>query len=273
MPRGLSYTNPIGKSCLLATLFFLCFPICGCGGEPKLFKRDSPNVVDVDLTILIAGQSNAANHAELMYATRYPQKVFTTLDGELYEANSPLPIASGEGGEWGVMLADKLVETGKFGRIMISSVAETASGIDRWVATGDLHARIENVRTSEYKPDVFIFHHGESDFKLGTAREHYLSGLEDLISTVRQINRNVITILGSSTVCGWDHATENLNPIFEAMKKYADKDPLVVTLNIDQALSFGDRVRDNCHLNQWGQIKLAKIYADTILKIISEHRN
>ena len=89
--------------------------------------------------LLVLGQSNAANHAQKRFTTRYPNHVVNYFGGKCYVASSPLLGATGQGGEFITLLADLLISNGTYKNIVIIATAVEGSPISRWVRHGDLN--------------------------------------------------------------------------------------------------------------------------------------
>src|SRR5262245_43242481 len=69
--------------------------------------------------ILTIGQSNAANYASRPYRSTHGAAVLNFFAGRCYLAASPLLGADGPWGEYWTELGNRLVESGKFGKVVL----------------------------------------------------------------------------------------------------------------------------------------------------------
>ena len=72
--------------------------------------------------ILIAGQSNAANSGAQRHTTRHPDRVVNFVSDRCFVAASPLLGATGFAGELWTPVADQLIDSGAFDRVVLAPV-------------------------------------------------------------------------------------------------------------------------------------------------------
>ena len=73
--------------------------------------------------IFVAGQSNVANYGERRQATAFRDRVFAFFDGACTIAGSPLLGADSHEGESLTPMADELIRSGRFDRVVLAPVA------------------------------------------------------------------------------------------------------------------------------------------------------
>jgi len=86
---------------------------------PHKTEVPCPASSDKTAVFLVIGQSNAANHAEKKFTTRHPDRVFNFFDDSCFTASSPLLGATGEDGEFITLLADKIIDSKTYDRVVI----------------------------------------------------------------------------------------------------------------------------------------------------------
>ena len=87
--------------------------------------------------VFVAGQSNAANYGEKRQTTAFGDRVVAFFDGACALAASPLLGADFNEGESLTPMADALIRSGRFDRVVLAPVAVGGTEIARWV-DGDL---------------------------------------------------------------------------------------------------------------------------------------
>lgn len=100
--------------------------------------------------IVIFGQSYAGNMPDTdpdAIASRYaPHGNVTQLDpfnGQFYNATDPLLGTSGDGGSMWSRMADGLISSGAYDKVVLVPIAVGGSSINRWVPGGDLFHKME----------------------------------------------------------------------------------------------------------------------------------
>jgi len=219
--------------------------------------------------LLILGQSNAANHAEKKFTTRYPDKVVNYFDGKCYVASSPLLGATGQGGEFITLLADLLISKGTYKNIVIIDAAVEGSPISRWIRHGDLNesliALINAVQTTFHITDV-IWHQGETDAatQFSTTAKVYVASFQSLVATLtEQKVRAPIFISIATRWCQAGAKWTEANPVALGQRMLIDNQNIFFGVDTDKLVGLNDRY-DTCHFSESGQVKTAEAFADSI---------
>lgn len=217
--------------------------------------------------ILVIGQSNAANHAEALVQTRYPQQVFNQYRGACFTAASPLLGATGTHGEFITLLADQLVERGVYAQVVIIAAAVGDSPISRWQAGGDLQEMLlEDLRLSRpYRVTDIVWHQGETDFRLRTSAAVYGASFKSMRESLRSNGVDAPMFIAVATRCGFGRGWTRDNATANGQRQLVDGEGVFLAVDSDALLAPGDRdPRDGCHLAASGQQKMAAAYASAI---------
>jgi hypothetical protein len=216
--------------------------------------------------LLSIGQSNSANTGELLFSTKYPNKVFNFFNGKCYVANSPLLGATSESGEFLTPLADELISKGVYNSIVIVTSGIGASEISRWALNGDLNNMLINTIKNvnlKYKISDIIWHQGEKDYQLMNSTNSYINSFYSLQNTLFENNVVAPFFISISTYCS-SASFDKSNSIVIAQNLLINKKNIKFGVNTDELLSKSDRRYDSCHFGISGQIKTAMAYAAAI---------
>lgn len=212
-----------------------------------------------------AGQSNAANSASKQYVPHGDVYVFHK--GKCYEARDPLLGASGIGGTPWFKLADRLIDNGKYDRVIVVGTAISGTTIIEWLFGTPLFTylwtEINGLRTNNMTIDAVLFMQGEADAALGTdAYTYYLrlatfaGGVRDYIGYTGPLYVSLTTyclgITSADVRSGQAVTAQQVNTVYIG----PDTDTLVT----------GYR-HDNCHFNSKGTDALADMW-DTTLSVL-----
>jgi hypothetical protein len=222
-----------------------------------------------DTAVLLAiGQSNIANHAETSVATRHPGRVVNLFDGKCYAAASPLLGATGEGGEFLTLLADRLVADGLYRNVVIVSSAMGGTAIAKWRRGGVLNTMMQRVIAglpSGYKPTHVLWVQGEADFVEGTSAETYTRSFRSLVETLSEAGVKAPIFLAIATNCGAGWIADNA--IAQAQRALVDGKQVFLGADTDALLGEPDRREDKCHYGASGQAKAAEAFAQAIARV------
>jgi hypothetical protein len=213
--------------------------------------------------ILALGQSNIANHASIRVNTRHPRAVLSYFDGKCYVAGSPLLGASGDGGEFLTLLADRLIDDDVYRSVIVVPAGIGGMAIALWRRNGQLNDML--LRTLKglppgYKVTQVLWQQGESDFLLTTPPADYVASFRSLVDVLVENGVDAPLYISISTKCGpW---TAN-NPIAVAQRSLIDSRRVFLGVDSDGLLGPQDRF-DDCHLSESGQRKTAAAYAEAI---------
>jgi hypothetical protein len=234
-------------------------------GFPGKTERPCPPQTARTAVIVAIGQSNIANHAAARVATRHPKDVVSWFDGKCHVAASPLLGASGDGGEFLTLLADRLIEDDLYRTVIIVPSGIGGTQIAPWRRNGPLNDML--LRTLRdlppgYRVTQVIWQQGESDFLLATPAADYVASFRSLVDVLTENGVDAPLYLSVSTKCGPWTAD---NPVAAAQRSLIDNKRVFLGVDSDALLAPKDRF-DDCHLSESGQCKTAAAYADAIMR-------
>ncbi len=209
--------------------------------------------------ILIIGQSNAANYATRPYSSSHGDRVLNFFAGKCYIASSPLLGADGRWGEYWTELANRLVQSGRYKRVVLVSSAVGGSQIVRWQMGGDLNLMLMNVLTEirpHYRITHVLWHQGESDFHTSAAayRESFLSLVQSL--RARGVEAPVFVSVTSAT------PGENL-PVVQAQRALPNEKNIFAGVDTDALIGKSDR-NVTGHFAESGEKKVIERWFDVL---------
>ncbi len=218
--------------------------------------------------IFVAGQSNVANHAERLQATAYGDRVVSFFEGACSIASSPLLGATALEGDSLTPMADELLRSGRFDRVVLAPVAVGGTEIARWV-DGDLapllRQALEAVQ-ARYRVTHAIWHQGEADAEQGTNAADYRRRFDILLGRWRAQGMAAPVLVSVTTRC--DPAWKPDNPV--ALVQRSLPDPvrgLYPGADSDAQLPAEELRGGECHHNAKGQAHLAKLLAFALLAV------
>jgi hypothetical protein len=143
---------------------------------------------DSTAVILSLGQSNAASSGQGSYSCR--NEVYEFFNDTLYLASDPLLGDVGNGGcsVW-TRVADRMIDSGLYQRVILIPVAIGATTIDCWAhgqCSKRLQERLEMITRNGISVTHVIWHQGESDNLENTSKVDYKCGLKEVIGRIRQ---------------------------------------------------------------------------------------
>jgi hypothetical protein len=218
--------------------------------------------------IFVAGQSNVANYGERRQATAFRDRVFAFFDGACTIAGSPLLGADSHEGESLTPMADELIRSGRFDRVVLAPVAVGGTEIARWVE-GDLAPLLRqalDVLQGRYKVTHAIWHQGETDAAEGVSAADYRSRFATLLDRWREQGMSGPVFVSITTRC--DPAWKPGNPVAQAQRSLPDPARgLHRGADTDAELSPGDLRDGLCHHTATGQARVAKLLAAALLAV------
>jgi hypothetical protein len=235
---------------------------------PGKHRTECPTPGKSVAVLLSMGQSNSANHGEKLYQTRHPGRVVNFFDGACYDASSPLLGATGERGEFMTLLADMLVESGRFSSVVLVASGVGGTPVSRWQRDGDLNdmlLKVVDIVQRQYRFTHVLFHQGEADFRMYTSAKVYASSFNSLKESLREIGVDAPFFVSISTKCGRNAHWIPDNPTASGQQMVVAGDSRVfLGANTDSLLLPTDRTDDECHFRESGQVKTAKSFAHAI---------
>jgi hypothetical protein len=149
------------------------------------------------LVVVVAGQSNAANHGETRAFAG--KGVYAYHDGRLLAAEDPLPGGDQIGGSIWTRLGARLMLAGDYDAVVFAVNALGATRVDQWAPGGEHHPRLastlDELIAAGLPPDFFLWQQGETEGWDNTA-----SG-PDYARSLRALLDAVWAVSPSTTVC------------------------------------------------------------------------
>jgi hypothetical protein len=220
--------------------------------------------------ILAIGQSNAANNGERYSTLTNDGQIFNYWNGACYDAVPPLLGASGKGGSFIPMLADKLISTGVYDKIVIVSSGVGSTNIARWGAGGDLHLMLRDVVrgvASHYAITEVIWHQGESDFIANTSTSEYenqFRSLSAMLAAASPTPAPIYLAVASKCDASKQKRWQAENPVTQAQRNLLASGVAILGAESDRILHDSLRLPDRCHMNYAGEVAMAEAYAGAI---------
>lgn len=219
------------------------------------------------MVLLLIGQSNTGNHAEMRYISEYGDKVLNSFGGKCFLAASPLLGTTGEGGESWTLLGNKLIAAGLADRVVLIPAGIGATSIQRWQQGGDLNdmllAVLDEVRT-HYRITHVLWHQGETDFFNKTSKSNYTAMFSSLVDSLRQHGVEAPIFPSVATRCVKGPAWFPDSPTAQAQQALPDKARNIFRgVDTDTLLTLADR-EDTCHYKKSGQEKFANAWLEVL---------
>ena len=218
--------------------------------------------------IFVVGQSNAANYGEQRRRTAFPDRVAAFFDGACSVAASPLLGSDMNEGESLTPMADELIRSGRFDRVVLAPLAVGGTQIARW-AEGDLAPLAQQALASlqaRYRVTHAIWHQGENDVLIGTSAAEYRRMFDVMLGHWRGQGMAAPVFVSVSTRCypGWRPD----NPIAVALRALPDPARgLHRGADTDAELTTADLRHGACHHSAAGQARVAKLLAAALLAV------
>ena len=213
--------------------------------------------------ILVFGQSNGANSGDTPYAPTRPVFNFNLFDGTCYVAKDPLLGATESRGNFASRLADMLIERNIFDTVVLAPISVGGSRIEEWTTGGTRHRRLQVAIARAHDLGLefthALWHQGESNAGPDADRALYMRCFMDIHSALRRYGVACPIYVAQATVCN-----SQPNPIIRSAQRDL-VDPMNGILagpNTD-AIGTEDRF-DNCHMNESGLIKHARMWAEIL---------
>jgi len=218
--------------------------------------------------IFVAGQSNAANFGEKRQTTAFGDRVVAFFAGACAIAASPLLGAASNEGESLTPMADALIRSGRFDRVVLAPVAVGGTEIARWV-DGDLAPVLRQALDAvqaRYRVTHAIWHQGENDALKGVSAAEYRRSFDELLGRWRAQGMAAPVFVSVTTRCYPNWMADN--PVALAQRSLPDPARGLHPGPDSDALLPASELRDGaCHHNAAGQAHLAKLMAAALLAV------
>lgn len=243
-------------------------------GDEERQAISCPPQTEKTAILLLLGQSNAANYAGQRYRSKFGARIVNFLDGQCFEAASPLLGSTGTKGEYWTEAANHLIASGTLDNVILVPIAYSGSGVGQWAADGEFNpvlvASIGALTASGYVPTKVLWDQGEYDYVLGTSQQDYRERLVSVIDTLRAQGIAAPFYITIASKClepsnggTRDHVADN--PVTRAQVELSSgNDDIRRGVDMDALLNADDRY-DDCHIGGSGAEKVARAWADLLL--------
>lgn len=233
---------------------------------PSRIERPCLPVGERGAVIIIHGQSNAGNHGLGAYKSRQMVDNFDPVSGRCFEAVEPLLGPGGGGASFATRLGDILIESKRYDRVIVTSIARGTTSIADLSST--YADRIDNLITklkaAQLMPTVFLFEHGEEDGSLTTTAEQYASSLQTLVKRFRDAGMSAPFYVSLTSKCGLGSA-RNSKAVRSGQSLAVSKDlDIRPGPDTDDIGEDGRNPSDHCHMSETGTLANAALWASFI---------
>ena len=219
------------------------------------------------------GQSNAANHGQVRHSAS--GHVVNYYKGECYPATDPLIGATGNDGSPWTRLADMMVSEGLADSVVIVCPAVGATCVGDWAEGGYLYQRltetVDGMLEDGIKPDIILWHQGESDNIANTSEDDYVNRFLSIRKVFRDRGIEAPMVVAAASyhpACIGD-GDGNDSAVRSAQKRLADSyDDIFPGPDTDRL----DRCRyrhDGVHFSGQGQDMHAAMWLKPVKKTMS----
>lgn len=218
---------------------------------------------DGTAVLLVAGQSNATNEGGGAYRPIRPVINWNVIDDKFYDAWDPLLGTTGEGGNFCTRLADHLIASGRYERVVLANVAVGGTYVHDWTPTGRLHGRllaaIDRLAARNLPITHMLWHQGEADGALKTEAEEYRDRFLSMARSLRKHGLAAPIFVAVATYC-----YGSPDPVIRGSQKaLVDGKTILAGPDTDR---LGDEFRlDRCHLNERGIKRHAEMWFDILM--------
>lgn len=217
---------------------------------------------DRTFVMLVAGQSNAGNSVSRQYVPRGDVYMFNS--DRCFVAMDPMLGATGiAGSTWG-RVADLLIDSGSYDRVVITSVAKGGSTIEEWAPSGVLFKYLakqkRGMKMAGMEIDAVLFQQGESDAAIGTTMDVHYAYLSGFIKGLRNYTRIAAPVYVSRTSKCFGVESRQIR----WSQGYAAQ-TIAGVIKGPNTDTLGSEMRhDNCHFNGLGSEALAQMWAEVL---------
>lgn len=227
----------------------------GSADEPITYKSIIVPEKTPDAKILIFGQSNAANSGIGSYTCDF-EVLRTTNSYELVQAQNPIGGTglAGSGSSFMPILADMLLESGKYESIEYANVAVAGTLIAEWLPGGELFERFEKLveaRGSDFTH--ILFHQGESDDH--TSTQNYKSRFLTVLQGLRDLGITAPIYVAKTSRLNGKFNADIIIAQTQLSDEYTDIYPGPYTDVMGVEYRY-----DNNHFNEKGLIEHARLW-------------
>lgn len=221
------------------------------------------------LVLIIGGQSNAANNIPTPHEAGPDVAVW--FNGRCYPAADPLLGTSGVDGSIWSVLGDRLA-TQLSRPVLLIVVPVAGSQFGDWMdpRSGYYEAMMERVssaRDAGYRPDMTLWHHGETDAAANRDMENLKSAATAVFDRMTADMPETPIYLFQATRCTGVYRENGVPEVIDVMRAVADAHPNVITGMNTDVLEREYRW-DKCHFNSAGrEAIIAEILPDLVTRL------
>lgn len=205
---------------------------------------------DDAVVLVIGGQSNASNVIPVRHEVAGDVSVW--FDGKCFSASDPLLGATADRGSLWSVLGDRLAaDLDRPVLLIVGAVGGTQFG--DWLDPrsgyyADLMQRVSGARTAGYRPDLILWHQGETDAEaerdLGALKADATGLADKLLADIPAAP----LYLFQATRCLGKRRVEGVPAVIDALRQVAAANPRIITgMNTD--VLGRDYRWDTCHFN------------------------
>jgi Carbohydrate esterase, sialic acid-specific acetylesterase len=213
--------------------------------------------------IMVAGQSNGANHGQGSFVPRGHVFNFNFFDGKCYVARDPLLGATGRGASFAIRLADKLVVAELYENVLLVPVAVGGTAIREQIPGSLFFRRFEVAqRRLEDRRIVIthvLWHQGEGENGPGAVAEDYVRKFNALYYSLRTIGIYAPIYVAQTTVCG-----NQPNEIIRGAQRSLVNPLRGILAGPDSDVIGLDERWDKCHMDEHGVERHAQMWFEAL---------
>ncbi|MEQ7799526.1 sialate O-acetylesterase [Pedobacter sp. ASV1-7] len=230
---------------------------------------DKNNIVNAPkvMVCLTFGQSNAGNYGNGKYTCR--NDVYNYYKGELYKAEEPLLGPDGGGSSVWTRVADMLIDSGLYDKVVIVPCAIGGTSVKCWsegYCKDKLIKTLDYLRNDKIKLTHIFWDQGETDNVDNTSTNEYKGRLKEVIKIIRDMNFDAPFYTSISSYFPYNN--ENLNGIDQGIVK-AQEEVIKEVANVKRgpntdSLNLAYYRADAVHFTEKGLDELAKKWFESI---------
>lgn len=212
------------------------------------------------MSILVLGQSNAANHGAERHDGTPSSYVFR--ESRCFAARDPLPGGTGSGGSIWSRFGPMLSRAAGDRPVMFTVHAVEATTIEDWTSNAAMTAHLarvlEEMSSAGFAPQFVFWQQGEADALAQTPTSEYRRRLLALVTGLRDRNVNAPFVLALSTRCG----DADRRPIRQAIASVIGTSGILGGPDTD---GIGPDLREGCHFTAAGLQRAAELWLEAVL--------
>ncbi len=218
-----------------------------------------------NITALVFGQSNSANHGLGLYKPRFP--VYNFFRGKIYKAEDPLLGATGHGGSVWSRLGDMLIENRICDNVLLVPCGVSGSSIRDWVPGGEYYPRLQSTMEHFNKAGLRLthvfWHQGETD-NGGISGEEYKRLFLEIKNRLYSHGPRPQVFICVAT---WTRQMGTDGLLQQAQRELAREHPdIFLGPNTDLLISESDRY-DGAHFSASGLDRFASAWIAALKKV------